>query len=291
MFKKTTLPTRFTTPISWNPKTGKPLFLMGGGSLMSMEEIPPAPAVNDPANGGSAFRFTSDDLERVRAEEKTKLYARLDQESSRSKSLEEQVSSLLEAQKSRENAEAESLRIVEQERKAREEEELSARDLLARRESELSTRLAEVETSFESRLAKFQEERELERAVLEKDRSIAELRSYITRRVSEETDQIAPELRDFISGNTEEEVERSIEVVKAKSEQIASQIQNQMQSVRQQQRGVSPTGYAAGGPVDIDGGQRTYSAADIQAMSAAEYADFRTKIGMAQQNTNRGLFG
>lgn len=238
------------------------------------------------------FRFTAEDLQKARSEEKDKLYARIEQEAQQRKALEDRVASLLSTQEQKEAAEAEALRAAQAEAKAKAEAEMDARELLAQREREFNERLAQTQNDFESRFQQFQQEREQERALLEKDRQLAELQAYATARVTEEADNIAPELRDFISGNSPEEIERSIELVKAKSAEIASTVQAAMQNQRAAQRGVSPTGYAPVGPMEIEGGQRQYSAEDIQNMTVQEYAEFRRKLpGLGGQTNNRGLFG
>lgn len=237
------------------------------------------------------FRFTADDLQKARSEEKDKLYARLEQEAQQRKALEDRVAGLLSAQQEKEAAEAERLRKAEAEAKAKAEAEMDARELLAQREREMNERLAQTQTDWESRFQTLAQEREQERALLEKDRQLAEIQAYATRRVAEEADNIAPELRDFISGNSPEEIERSIELVKAKSAEIANTVQNAMQQQRAAQRGVSPAGYAPVGPLEMESGQRQYSAEDIQNMDLQQYAEFRRKAGIGGQANNRGLFG
>ena len=65
--------------------------------------------------------------------------------------------------------------------------------------------------------------------MLEKERRFRELEVYYQRRMTEESEYIIPELRDLISGTTEEEIENSIAVLKERSSAILESIQQSAQ--------------------------------------------------------------
>lgn len=281
----TNIPSRFTTPLAYR-KDGSPVFLIGGGSVNSTEEIPPAPVPN------ADLRFTADDIQKARSEEKDKVYQRLTEEAEARKALEAQMQTLLQQQAEREKAEAEARQAAEDAARAKAESEMSAKELLAQREQEFQQRLAQTEQTFEQKFAQMQQEREQEQAMLAKDREVQMLQSYIQTKVTESQDTIAPQLLEFIGGNNQAEVDASIERVKAKSAELASAAREAFNQARSQQRGVSPTGYAPVGPLDVEGQQRQYSPQDIAQMSMEEYAKFRAQIpGMAATSTTRGLYG
>jgi hypothetical protein len=72
---------------------------------------------------------------------------------------------------------------------------------------------------------------------------------------------------------------------------VAEQVQAALQQARAGSRGTSVSGYAPTGPVEFEGGQRQYSAADIAGMDMAEYAKNRHLfVGNGGAN-NRGLYG
>jgi len=252
---------------------------------------PVAPATPPPADPLSESRFTADDIQKARQEEKDKVYARLEQETAQRKAFEAQVTDLLKNQQEREASEAAARTAAEDEAKRKVEAEMSAKDLLAAREQELKSTLAQTQSEWEAKFAQMQEEREQERAILQKEKELSDLRAYTQQRVAAETDTIAPQLRDFITGNSREEIDQSIEIVKAKSQEIANAAKDAFQAARAAQRGVSPTGYAPVGPMETEGGTRTYSAEDISRMDMTEYAKLRQQIGLSDAGNNRGLYG
>lgn len=249
----------------------------------------PAPVVSPPAPD---FRFTAEDLERARQEEKTKVYSRLEQESQARKQLEEQVSGLLQTQQQREAAAQAERERQEAEARAQAEAEMSAKDLLAQREQEWREQQARMQTDWESRFEQMAQERATEAALLEREREHAALAAYTANKVADAKDHIAPQFLDFIGGNTREEIDRAIEVAKTKTAEIINEFQNAQVTQRAQQRGVAPTGYAPVGPLEVEGGQRQYTAEDIRSMNAQQYAEFRQKVGIGQgSGQGRGLFG
>lgn len=229
--------------------------------------------------------FTADDLARARQQEKDKLYKELE-------TLREQVGQFgsvqteLEAlRKEREDREArEKAAQEEAERAAREkvEAEMTAKELLDKRQQE-----------WEQKLLDLQREREAEKATLEKERQFSQLRDYTQSRIEQERENIAPELIDLVDGNTPEEVNASIERLKAKSLAIAEKVRGSQQQLAAQQRGVSPAGFSTTGPMDMIPTTQNYSADDISKMSMKEYAEkIRGQfIGRGDALRNRGLYG
>lgn len=101
---------------------------------------------------------------------------------------------------------------------------------------------------------------------------------YIQRRISEERDTIAPELIDYIGGNSIEEVEKSIAIAREKTASIlrAAVLQTPANSPAQppQQQ------------------QQEYTAEQIAAMSpqSPQYGALRQAFGMDKAGRGRGLF-
>lgn len=265
-----------------------------GGYTMTLDTgtapDPAAPPATPPAPPSGDEVFTKADLEaaieKARTQEKDKVYGRLN-------TLQEQLAEVNKREQERQAAEEAARAKAEEESRRKEEENLSAKELLARKEQEWQERLNSTTQTFEQRMAQLQTEREQERALLEKDRELAALQAYTQKRLGEETENIAPQLVDFIRGNSAEEIEQSIAVAKAKSQEIIQAVQQAQVAARSQQRGVSSTGYAPVGPMEVEGGSRQYSAEDIRNMNVEEYAKFRQSVpglGNATSN-NRGLFG
>lgn len=239
------------------------------------------PKQPDPQPAGQDARFTAADLERVRQEEKDKLYSRLTTVDERSKALEAELTTLREERRARETEEAQRQQAEADAAKQKAESEMSAKRLLEERSSE-----------WENRFAQIEREREQERAALAKESEYNRLRAYIQERVGAERESIAPELVDLIAGNTPDEVDASIQMLKDKTSQIFQSVQSAQETARSQMRGVAATGYTGNGPVDSEGGSRQLSAEDIKNMPMSEFAKYRSQLlgAASKQSNNRGLF-
>ena len=265
--------------------------------------VPPAQAVVPPAQeatdtsevvdtafavgteeAAAARTFTEDDVEKIRQQEKDKLYKRLEDSDGRVKSLEDQLSTL--ANES-EVSKAEAARLAKAESDAlrkREEEELSAKELITKRETEFDEKLKVVETEWEGRLAKIEEERASQEAMLEKERRYRELETYLGRRMVEEEEYIIPELRDLASGTTEEEIDNSIAILKDRSSAILESIQ---QSTQPSGLRGSPVTAPPVGPMETQTEQQTLSAEDIRNMPMEQYMQMRDRLLKARPSNSR----
>ena len=245
--------------------------------MQVMQEIAVAEAAAVVEASGETSVYTVDDLAKAREQEKSKLYPQLE------KMREELLS--LRKEKEEEAARRTQLETAKQAeelsiQKAKEEEELSFKDLLKKKEQE-----------FQSQLEAERLERERAFALLDQERKFQEVTNYRSSRVEQERDNIVPELIDLVDGNTADEIEQSIAMLKEKSARILSSAQQAMQSARQQMAGTRITNPAAG-PLDNDSEQKTYSPDSIREMSLADYAKQRAKLlGNAASNRGQGLFG
>jgi len=245
--------------------------------MQVMQEIAVAEAAAVVEASGETSVYTVDDLAKAREQEKSKLYPQLEK-------MREELSSLRK-EKEEEAARRAQLEAAKQAeelsiQKAKEEEELSFKDLLKKKEQE-----------FQSQLEAERLERERAFALLDQERKFQEVTNYRSSRVEQERDNIVPELIDLVDGNTADEIEQSIAMLKEKSARILSSAQQAMQSARQQMAGTRITNPAAG-PLDNDSDQKTYSPDSIREMSLADYAKQRAKLlGTAASNRGQGLFG
>lgn len=243
--------------------------------------VPDAPVTNAAPAGPDGY-FTqaqvNEMIEKARAQEKDKLYPTITQADERSKVMEDELKKLKKFQKEQETAEAQRQQQIADAQRAKEEAELSAKELVERRNAE-----------FEAKLAQLQAENEQRVALMEQEVRFNQLQAYAQRRAVEESGNIVPELIDFISGNTPEEVDASIELLKAKSQAIADSARNARAAQLRQQPGVAPVAGVNGvTPLDQPG-DRQYSADDIRGMSMQDYAALRNKINMPS-GSGRGLF-
>jgi predicted lactoylglutathione lyase len=246
--------------------------------LLSPEILAAIPAQENPSEVGSVY--SADDIAKAREQEKAKLYPQMEK-------MKEELSSLKKAREEqaakeaeREQRNAEELLRKEAQKKEEEESELSFKDLLKKKEQE-----------FQAQLEAERLERERAFALLEQERKFQEVMNYRQQRVEQERENIVPELIDLIDGNSADEVEQSIAMLKEKSARILSSAQQAMQSARQQMAGTRITNPAAG-PLDNDSEQKSYSPDSIREMSLADYAKQRAKLlGTAASNRGQGLFG
>lgn len=246
----------------------------------------PAPSPTAFAHGASGERtFTAEDIAKARKEEKDKLYPELT-------SLKEQWAEAQKTLKAIEDQRTQDAAIVTQKEaekaaavQAKKEEEMSAKALL-------EAKLKETNDTWESRFTQLQQERETERATLAKERQYNELVDYRNNQLQSNSNDIAPQFHDFITGETKEQIDNAIARAKAATQSIAEEVAaatKQTTSIR----GVSSTGYTALGPLDGTMGQKQYTADDINSMSMTEYQKFRQEYGLVSNEAqrNRGILG
>lgn len=234
--------------------------------------------VKESAREPISARYTEDDLNRVREQEKSKLYSRLDR-------MNEEIENLRRDREERERLEQERLqqeqeRLQQEQARQQEEEEsgMDVRTLLARKEEEWERKLAEVRA-----------EQERDRALLEQERALAELESYTRSRVEQERDNILPELLDLVSGSTPEEIDASIESLKVRSDRIFDSAQQAMSTARREVVGSRVT---MPSPLENPSENSSFTPQDIRSMSMQEYAKHRQRLLSDQaQGRTRGLFG
>ena len=226
-----------------------------------------------PTTKATSKFYTEDDLAKVRSQEKEKLYPQIDK-------LKEE----LDAIKKEREAEL-AARAAEAEAKAKQQQEALENDM------DVRTLLKTKEQEWQEQLERERQERERAFALLERERTFADLQGYRQQRVEQERDNIIPELVDLISGNTREEVEASIENLKERSNKILESAQFAMQNARKEMTGTRVTTPPLG-PMDDNSEQRALTAEDIQSMSMNDYAKYRERIlGASARGKSRGLFG
>jgi DNA repair exonuclease SbcCD ATPase subunit len=227
--------------------------------------------IQPPAAEEQPTVFTQEDLNRVRREEKDKLYPELDR-------MKHEMQVLLQEKEAREAAEAAARESAEAEARARREEEMTFKELLAAKEQEWAEQLQA------ERL-----ERETAIAALEKERQFMQLQEYRSRRVDESRDSILPELVDLISGNSEEEIEASIRGLTERSERILASTQQAMNTARRDSSGARVTSPPTE-PLDAYSGSQSFTPDQVRDMSMQEYEQYREQfLGKGSQAT--GMFG
>ena len=230
--------------------------------------------------------FTEDEVEGIRKQEKDKMYKRIEEADSRVKSMEDQMGQIA--------AEREAARKEADERKSKESEllrqrevdELSAKELIAKREDEFNQKLQEIDGDYKRRFEEIEAQRQSQEAIIEKERRLQELNSYRQRRLGEEQENIIPQLVDLVAGSSEDEIETSISVLRDRSNAIIESIQ---QATAQQQgrlRGAPVTAPPVG-PMETQTEYQQLNADDIRNMTMDQYAKMRDRLLNARPNRGR----
>ena len=167
----------------------------------------------------------------------------------------------------------------------REVEELSAKELLLKREDEFNHRINQVEEEWGQKFSELEKQRQAQDAMLEKERQMQQLESYRQRRIQAEQESIIPELIDLVTGNSEEDIENSIKVLRERSSAIIEAIQRTSQPARP--RGSQVTAPPTG-PMDNQQEYQTLSAEDIRNMPMDQYVKMRDRL--LQARSPRGRF-
>ena len=236
---------------------------------------PPAPQqAGQPAPQGRVF--TEEEVERFRQQERDKLYGRIEE-------MDQTIKELRDAQQREQEEEERAQQEAEEQRRAQEEEELDVRALLQKKEQEWNEKFSEIE------------QRERQQAeLLEKERQFNALQEYKRNQVEANEERIMPQLRDLITGNTEEEINASIQAAIEKTESIMGDVAAATQAQRQSTPTARVTAPGDQGPLEqTEQLTRTYTAEELRNMPMSEYAKHRDKLlgGVSQKARQGGLYG
>lgn len=232
-----------------------------------------APTVKATKTTDSSKFYTDDDLAKVRSQEKDKLYPQIEKLKSELEEIKQQREAELAAKQAEKEAQ-------DAEERLRLEADLDVRELLKKKETEWS-----------EQLERERQERERAFALLEREKTFAEIQNFRQQRLEEEREAIIPELLDLVTGNTQDEINASIESLKDRSTRILESAQQAMQSARKEMTGSRVTAPPTG-PLDINSEQRNFTADEISAMPMNEYAKYRQRLlSPKAQGQGSGLFG
>lgn len=236
-------------------------------------DAPVATPLETPTQPANNRFYTEDDLAKVRAQEKDKLYPQIDKLKGELEELKRQREEELKAKQAEKEAEDAAKRQAA-------EADMDVRDLLKQKESE-----------WTEQLERERQERERAFALLEREKSFAELQTFRQQRLEQERENIIPELLDLVSGESQDEINASLESLKERSSRILESAQQAMQSARKEMTGSRVTAPPTG-PLDINSEQRNFTADEIAAMPMNEYAKYRQRLLSPQaQGRSQGLFG
>jgi chromosome segregation ATPase len=203
-------------------------------------------------------RFTEQDIERARQQEKEKLYPRIEEMNAQLKELREaREAEMAERQRLAEEAEAA--------RQAKEESEMDLRALFEKRETEFNNQISELSKRYDT-----------DRAIFERERALQEAQQYRLARIEQESEYLLPELRDLVGGDTPEAVDASIEEMKQRSEAIFNNIAAAQQP--QPFRGAAMASVPPVGPMEQMPSYEQLSPDDIRGMDMDTYKRYREQL-------------
>jgi hypothetical protein len=222
--------------------------------------------------------FTVEDINKIREQEKAKLYPEIER-------LKNDLKEIRERESERVRSVEEQKAAAEAEARAKAEAEMDAKELLKAKEREWEERFNQQAQLIAAEKA----EREQSQAVLQMERQYQELMAYRQARLDEMADQIMPELRDLATGSTVEEIDASIANLVDRTARIVDNVKQATQSARQQMPGARVT-YPANGPLDTDSNNQSFTPEQVAGMSMSDYAKYRERL-LGRPSSAKGLFG
>jgi hypothetical protein len=210
-------------------------------------------------SGSEPSTFSPEDVERIRTEERERYQAQL----TRADELQTELAKYRQSEEERVKAEDKLRKEAEKADKKKAEEEMELRDLIAKKDAEWEVKLAEERA-----------EREKALAVLDQERRFAGLQGYLSQRMMTDGERIAPQLRRLVAGNSEQEIDASINNLIQITDEIAGETSQVLQQQSASRRTVGVTAPPMG-PIDMTPQTRTLSADDIKNMTTDEYAALR----------------
>jgi hypothetical protein len=212
------------------------------------------------------------------------MYKRLEEADARAKAMEEQLKVLAQDREEAIKKAEEKARAEEEIRKQREFEELTSKQLLAKTEDEFNAKIKNIDAEWQARFAAIEEDRKSQQALLDKERELRELETYRQRKIHEEQENIIPELIDLVAGNTIEEVDASVDILRQRSAAILQSVQQATQP--RQLKGVSVTSPVSG-PMENQQEYQTLNSDDIRNMTMDQYVKMRDRLLSSRSNKGR----
>lgn len=220
----------------------------------------------------------NEERERIRQEEKSKLYPQLDTYKARVKEFEDAAAEAQRQEEQRQAAEAETQR----------QQALEENDAKKLIEQERQERLA-MQIQWEHERAEMQAQLAQRDAILDQERRFAVLEKYRLAAVAANQDHIFPELVSLISGSSEDEIDTSVQEMINRTQQILGNVQAAADE-GQRQIPTASVNSPAMGPESWVQGQRTYTADQIKNMPMSEYQKVRAQFGMREDDNGRSMF-
>ena len=248
---------------------------------------------DEPGNEPQGKTFTEEELNRLLQRERDKLHGRLDKATSKQAEMDAELARLRASDEARAQAEEQARKEAEEAARKAAEAEMSAKELIDKRTREMQAEQQKLQDQWAQQVSGLQQQLEQDRALFEREGEFQELANYTQGLVNAHQDEIAPELIDYIGGNTKEEIDASIQRAMEKTSAILAGIQNaQVQQRAADARSFHGRVY----PGRPDGGssgrhQDVYARGHRGHVERRVRAVPRGSSGLPAAPRNRGLFG
>lgn len=212
--------------------------------------------------------------ERIRKEERDKLHSRLTEAERKSKEF-------AELEMARRDAEQQ----AETDRQAAEQ----ARQMA---EADAAGKISLLQQQYDQRFAQIEQERALERATYEREQEYQNLERYKVEALRANAESILPQFQDpaFLYGNSETEVNVSLQRLVERSAATLAEISGVQQGALQGAPGVSPRAPGMS-PDDFVPTNQRFTAEQLAAMPMSQYQQIRHLLPTGRPQGGQGLLG
>lgn len=224
-----------------------------------LAQQPPQPPAEPQGTPEDVQTLIQQAVEAARREEKEKLYGRIETMDQELATIRAEREAAAAAQQAEIAAAAERARLEE-------EEKLTLKQLVERRDQEWSERFNSLQTQYET-----------DKALFDTERRFQALEEYRQQRIDQEQNDIMPQLRDLIRGNDEAAIEASIVEMKNRTAEILAEMQAAQGQQRQAMRGATPTA-PPNGPMEQAQTYESLTPGDIASMDMETYRKHRASL-------------
>ncbi|MCA1781848.1 MAG: hypothetical protein ABR616_10910 [Dermatophilaceae bacterium] len=225
------------------------------------------PTPGQTQNPATGRTFTEQEVEAIRQQEKDKLYGRVEEVQNELKAMREEREA---EQRIRAEEEAHAVKAAEEKAEA----DMDVRELIRKKEEEWTSQMNEMRS-----------EAQKAQALLDQERRFSALQEYKRGKLETHADDIMPHLHSYVQGNSEEEIDASIQ----QQIETTNAILTDIQAAQQQQAASVPTTRVTApgdaGPMEqATSSSRTFTDQDIANMTPGEYAKHRDQLLRAAGN-------
>lgn len=207
--------------------------------------------------------FSASQVEEFRSQERDKMHNRV-------ADMETEVEKLRREREEERAALAAEQQSIEDAARLKAEDEMDVRDLLRQTREELQGEIQAART-----------EADTAKALLEQEQRFQELGQYRTQAIAAVSDRLVPEITDFVSGDTPEQIDASIADALERSDRIVQGFVSAQQQTVQGMKGTRTTLPSGSGPLEEQQENRQMTPEQIKALTPSEFQAMRGTLMQA----------